>query len=105
MLTLETVAMSNNIEILLAAARNEILDLRRQNEVLAAKVQVMDLFSLVLNTKPAYHEQAFVPDIAHTIQRELEGLEREKRRPTAGPAVFPGEEILRGNPISKPESI
>lgn len=38
---------------LMAEAQNEINQLRRRNEILSAKVEVMDAFMCVLHTSPA----------------------------------------------------
>ena len=59
----------------LASAKHEIIALRRQNELLRAKVEVMDLFAVVLHTKPAYPDQCVSVDVVWEIERELEELE------------------------------
>jgi hypothetical protein len=64
---------------LLQRAIYEIQDLRRRNEVLSAKVEMIDLFSLVLNTKPNYPSQAASEDIAWAMQRRVDVLNASKR--------------------------
>lgn len=62
---------------LLNSAKHEINALRKQNEILRAKVEVMDLFAVVLHTKPAYPEQVSCVDVVWEIERELTKLEEE----------------------------
>lgn len=58
----------------LRECEHEILGLRRQNELLRAKVEVMDLFAQVLNTKPAERCQSAAPDVIFQIVKRLEGM-------------------------------
>lgn len=58
----------------LKECEHEILRLRRSNEILAAKVEVMDLFAQTLNTKPAERNYAASPDVVFQIAKRLEGL-------------------------------
>jgi hypothetical protein len=55
-------------------AREEITSLRRANELLSAKVEMIDLFALVLNTKPAYPSAGASVDIAWKLQQEIDRL-------------------------------
>jgi hypothetical protein len=66
----------------LAGAIEEIRSLRRQNEILRAKVEVMDLFALTLNTTPNYRSTGMAPDIAWELQHEIDKL--DKQPPTVG---------------------
>ena len=50
-------------------AIEEIRWLRRQNELLAAKVDTMELFALTLRTRPDYQPQGMSVDIAHEMER------------------------------------
>lgn len=59
---------------LLNDARHEILALRRDNEILRAKVEVMDLFALVLNTTPNYRSQGMSEDVAWKLQKEIDSI-------------------------------
>ena len=59
---------------LLANARQEILTLRRENEILRAKVEVMDLFACVLHTTPASRNQGAAPDVAWALQKKIDEL-------------------------------
>jgi sulfate adenylyltransferase subunit 1 (EFTu-like GTPase family) len=59
---------------LLNDSRHEILALRRENEILRAKVEVMDLFALVLNTTPNYRSQGMAIDVAWRLQKEIDAL-------------------------------
>jgi hypothetical protein len=63
---------------LLIDAKSEILALRRKNEILQAKVEVMDLFSLVLHTRPAYSEHGAVVDVAWQLQKEIQEIETQE---------------------------
>ena len=49
---------------LLIQAREEIRQLRRANEILAAKVEMIDLFACVLHTRPASHSVGAAVDVA-----------------------------------------
>jgi len=56
----------------LKTAVAEIRWLRRQNELLAAKVDTMELFALTLRTRPDYQPQGGTVDIAHEMERIIE---------------------------------
>ena len=61
---------------LLTKAREEILSLRRTNEVLAAKVEMIDLFACVLHTQPAVHNQGMAEDVAWELQEKIDEITR-----------------------------
>lgn len=65
--------MNPTIQIL-TEATHEIRSLRHQNEILRAKVEVMDLFACVLHTQPAQHVQGMSPDIAWQLEQEAARL-------------------------------
>jgi hypothetical protein len=65
---------------LLTSAMHEILQLRRQNEILAAKVEVMDLFACVLNSEPARRSQGMAVDVAWVLQKQIDELTKEEAR-------------------------
>jgi sulfate adenylyltransferase subunit 1 (EFTu-like GTPase family) len=69
--------MNPTIE-LLNDAKHEILSLRRQNEILRAKVEVMDLFACVLHTQPAQREQGMAIDVAWQLDKEIDRLKSEQ---------------------------
>ena len=69
----ESDAMTD-MKILLNEARHEILDLRRANEILRAKVEVMELFACVLHTQPARGSQGMAPDVAWALQKKIDEL-------------------------------
>ena len=69
--------MSPMRELLLRAAA-EIRDLRRHNEVLSAKVEMIDLFACVLHTNPATRSTGAAPDVAWEMEREAARLENEE---------------------------
>lgn len=68
-------------EHLLEEARQEILRLRRANEILSAKVEMIDLFACVLHTSPARHSVGESEDVAWKLQQKI--TELSKRDPTA----------------------
>lgn len=68
----------------LLSAIHEIQDLRRRNEILSAKVEVMDLFALVFTTKPNYPTHGMSEDIAWRMQKRVDEIEQaERNRPHA----------------------
>jgi hypothetical protein len=67
------------VKHLLQQAKEEILQLRRQNEVLSAKVETMELFALVLRTQPSYTGMTMGEDIAWMLAREIQRIEDESR--------------------------
>ena len=61
---------------LLLEAAHEIHRLRRENELLRAKQEMIDLFACVLHTKPANHIGNGVgPDIAYQLEKVAGELE------------------------------
>jgi hypothetical protein len=67
-----------DIKNLLLRAQHEILDLRRHNEVLQAKVDTMDLFALVLRTTPAHQTIGMGEDVAWLIDKEIQEINRRE---------------------------
>ena len=66
----------------LLTAKHTIERLRHQNEILGAKVEVMELFACVLHTRPAESCRGSEVDIVWEIDRELKRLEMlEKKGP------------------------
>lgn len=64
---------------LLIDAENEIKSLRRQNEILAAKVEVMDLFAGVLHTSPACRQRGASPDVAWQLRNKIDELTAKEK--------------------------
>ena len=62
------------LEHLLTNAMYEIHALRRRNEILSAKVEMIDLFACVLHTQPASSPQGASPDVAWALQKKLDEL-------------------------------
>ena len=58
---------------LLTEAKNEILGLRRQNEILRAKVEVVEVFSAALLGAP--RSQGASVDVAWSLQQKINELE------------------------------
>ena len=58
---------------LLNKARDEILVLRHQNEILRAKVEVMELFACVLHTAPAVRrDEGQALDVVWQLQTQID---------------------------------
>lgn len=55
----------------LTSAIAEIRSLRRHNEILSAKVEMIDLFAQVLNTRAAERSHGGSPDIAWEIEKAI----------------------------------
>ena len=82
----------------LASAKHEIIALRRQNEILRAKVEVMDLFAVVLHTKPAYPDQCASVDVVWEIEQEIAAIElREASKGTGAVAPAPEQSNDQGH--------
>lgn len=64
---------------LLQDAKQEIESLRRRNEILSAKVEVMDLFATVLHTTPNYGNQAMSVDVAWELGKQIAKLDEEDK--------------------------
>lgn len=65
------------MEDLLLHACDEIRQLRRQNEILSAKVEVMELFGLVFRTQPNYGERGMTEDIVWKMEQTIEQIRRD----------------------------
>ncbi len=63
----------------LKEAEHEINSLRRRNEILAAKVEVMDSFMCVLHTRPAEHNQTMGIDVVFQIAKHRAKLEDDAK--------------------------
>lgn len=63
---------------LLLNAKREIEGLRRDNEILRAKVETMDLFALVLRTEPKYWTQGAGHDVAWELGEEVKKIEAKE---------------------------
>lgn len=59
---------------LLNSAAIEIKSLRRQNEILQAKVSVMDLFAAALHAQPNYGPQGMSVDVAWQLEQRAEKI-------------------------------
>lgn len=64
---------------LLIEAENEIRSLRRQNEILTAKVEVMDLFACVLHTSPAERNRGAAPDVAWKLMDKIAEINAKEK--------------------------
>lgn len=64
----------SELQSLLVQAREEILSLRRRNELLEAKVEMIDLFACVLHSQPARQSQGAGLDLAWALQKKIDEL-------------------------------
>ena len=65
---------------LLRNAMFEIQDLRRRNEILSAKVEMIELFSTVLHTEPRRPERRMSPDVAWALQKKIDEIMTDDAR-------------------------
>ena len=66
---------------LLTQAINEVSRLRRANEILGAKVEMIDLFACVLHTTAAQHSQGMGEDIVWKMQKAVDAEDALANRP------------------------
>lgn len=70
---------------LLANAMHEIRELRRRNELLSAKVEMVDLFACVLHRQPASRSQGATVDVAWLLQKKIDEIEQSARAVSDAP--------------------
>jgi hypothetical protein len=75
-----------DMEALLRQAAAEIQGLRRTNEILLAKVEVMELFACVLHTEPARRGGGMSPDVAWQLIKEADKIAQTLVPPDIGEA-------------------
>ena len=59
---------------LLEEAREEIVHLRRRNEILSAKVEMIDLFACILYTRPWIPAEGQGEDVAWKLEQKIREL-------------------------------
>lgn len=59
---------------LLMRAIDEVTQLRRSNEILGAKVEVMELFGAVFRTHPNYGNDCVTEDIVWRMQQRVDEI-------------------------------
>ena len=64
---------------LLNEAKQEILTLRRRNELLEARMEVVNIFAVALGMKQA--PQGYSPDVVHKIQQRIDALDTMDSEP------------------------
>ncbi len=74
------------LEHLLLHGIDEIQSLRRRNEILSAKVEMIDLFALVFRSQPAYPSVGMSEDIVWKMQTNIDQI-RRNRESKAGPSL------------------
>jgi hypothetical protein len=57
----------NTEQQLLTEATNEIKNLRKENELMKARLSMFDSIMMMLHTNPAYPGQGMSPDLVYTI--------------------------------------
>lgn len=70
--------MTEKIKQLLFEAKHEITSLRRVNEILQAKVEVMNLFAAVFHTQPPCRGDVMSVDLMYEIDKALEQDAKDK---------------------------
>lgn len=64
--------MKNNKELeLLKSASFEIANLRRQNELMRARLDMFDSINAILHTDVARKQEGFIPDVLAAIDQHL----------------------------------
>lgn len=79
----------SRLKYVLRDAQHEITRLRQTNAILAAKVEVMDLFACVLHTKPAERTEGASIDVAWELGKEIDAI--EKAESASPPPTAPDE--------------
>jgi hypothetical protein len=69
--------MMDDQERAMRMALEQLQTLRRRNEILEAKVEVMNLFAVTLHSTPAYPTQGMGEDAAWLLQKELDKIKPE----------------------------
>lgn len=64
----------SDMKDLLEEARGEIVHLRRRNEILSAKVEMIDLFACILNTQPWAPREGQGEDVAWKLKKKINEL-------------------------------
>lgn len=59
---------------LLLQAKDEIIQLRRTNEILRAKVDTLELMGLIFKTQPNHGENWASVDVAWLLQKEVDKI-------------------------------
>ena len=68
-------APNSELMQLLREAKYTIENLRQTNAILAAKVEMIDLFACVLHTEPARRSGGESPDVAWALQKKIDEME------------------------------
>jgi len=71
--------MKEKEKSLLKEAISEIRNLRRQNEVLGARLSGFDDALTLLRTQPFYPGQGMSPDLTYSIEKHLVSIEEEEK--------------------------
>ena len=71
--------MDDEVKGLLLRAMHEIRALRRDNEILGAKVRMIEFFETVLQTQPARPTEGVKMDVAWHIEKLIDAEERREK--------------------------
>jgi hypothetical protein len=82
-----------DIKDIISMARHDIISLRRQNEILSAKVQVVEAFSLALNARPP--ELVYTMDVAPKLQMALDCFDERIERMCSKARNIDGDQATR----------
>lgn len=66
---------------LLNDAMQEILDLRRRNEILSAQIGVVEVFAAALGLK--HGDRGAAPDVAWALRKKIEELSKANLKPNS----------------------
>ena len=67
--------MATELEHMIRHAVNDIRNLKHENEVLRAKVEMIDLFAEVFRTEPRNRSCIMAPDVVWELERHLKSAE------------------------------
>lgn len=70
--------MEKSIQLLKDAAF-EIQILRRQNELMSARLEMFDSINAILHTEVAHKSQGFSPDLVHEIDKFISSVDGNQK--------------------------
>lgn len=74
------------VEQTLTEAAHEIHNLRRQNEIMHGKLEVLDLVAALLNAPANYGARPMSPDLVFSIERMRDGIKAQREAETVAAA-------------------
>ncbi len=64
--------MNNNARRFLQRASSEIKELRRENEIMRARLDMFDSMNLIFHTRPNQENRGMSPDLVYEIEKFIE---------------------------------